>query len=27
MKPIYADPRDVRIQGIVTGLIRNYARG
>jgi repressor LexA len=27
MKPIYADPRDVRIQGIVTGLIRNYGRG
>jgi repressor LexA len=26
MKPIYADPRDVRIQGIVTGLIRNYSR-
>jgi SOS-response transcriptional repressor LexA len=26
MKPIYADSRDVRVQGIVTGLIRNYGR-
>jgi len=26
MKAILADARDVRIQGIVTGLIRNYAR-
>ena len=25
MKPIFAEPRDVRIQGVVTGLIRNYA--
>ena len=26
MKPIFADARDVRVQGIVTGLIRNYGR-
>ena len=26
MKAIYADSRDVRVQGIVTGLIRNYGR-
>ncbi|MGH9442558.1 MAG: transcriptional repressor LexA [Thermoanaerobaculia bacterium] len=26
MKPIFAEPRDVRIQGIVTGLIRSYSR-
>ncbi len=26
MKPIYADAREVRVQGIVTGLIRNYGR-
>ena len=26
MKPIYAQPRDVRIQGVVTGLIRDYSR-
>jgi repressor LexA len=25
MKPIVAEARDVRIQGVVTGLIRNYA--
>jgi repressor LexA len=26
MKPIFADPKDVRIQGVVTGLIRSYSR-
>jgi repressor LexA len=26
MKPIFAEPKDVRIQGVVTGLIRSYSR-
>ena len=25
MKPIFAEPKDVRIQGVVTGLIRSYS--
>ena len=27
MKPLTVDARDVTIQGVVTGLIRDYAHG
>jgi repressor LexA len=25
MKPLMVDPRDLTVQGVVTGLIRNYS--